>query len=125
MILGVGIDITDIDRIRASMTRHGDRFLERFLNPEELTYCRSQADPARSAAARWAAKEAVAKAFGTGFGQELGWKDLEVVRHETGAPAIRLHGKANDLMRRRRASSLHVSLTHEKTHAAAVAVLEG
>jgi holo-[acyl-carrier protein] synthase len=125
MILGIGIDLTDVARIRASIARHGDRFLERFLVEGELAYCRSHADPALPAAARRAAKEAVAKAIGNGFGKELAWREIEIVREASGAPAILLHGAARDLMARRGGSRLHVTLTHEKTHAAAFVVIEG
>jgi len=124
MILGTGIDLVQVDRIRASITRHGDRFLAKFLRPAEIAYCRKHADPALPVAARWAAKEAVAKAFGTGFGAELGWSDIEIVRDEAGAPAVELHGKAKQLMETRAATKIHVSLTHERQHAAAFAVLE-
>lgn len=124
MILGTGIDLVDVDRVRASLSRHGSRFLEKFLRPEELEYCRQHKDPALPAAARWAAKEAVAKAFGTGFGAKLGWADIEVTKNELGTPIVELHGKARDLMEKRAATMIHISLTHERNFAAAFAVLE-
>ena len=124
MILGTGIDLVEVDRIRASIARHGDRFLEKFLLPDEIAYARTHADPALPVAARWAAKEAVAKAFGTGFGKELGWCDIEIIRDGAGAPKVALYGRAKKLSQRLGATRIHLSLTHEKLHAAAFAVVE-
>ena len=93
MILGTGIDIIEVERIRSALTRHGDRFVERVLHPEELAYCRLHRDPGPFVAVRFAAKEVVSKAFGTGIGAELGWHDMEVRRKESGEPYLILHGK--------------------------------
>lgn len=124
MILGVGIDLVEIGRIRQSLERFGERFLKRVLHEREIQYCSSQADPAPSVAARFAAKEAIAKAFGTGIGSELGWLDMEVGRRETGEPHAILHGKGLALMRGRAGTRLLISLTHTREHATAVAILE-
>lgn len=124
MILGTGIDIIEVSRVAAAAERFGDRFLDRILLPAEIAYCRSHTRPAPHIAARFAAKEAISKAFGTGIGSQLGWHDLEIGRHESGAPFVKLHGKGVDLLAAHRASRIHVSLSHTEGHAAAVAILE-
>ncbi len=125
MVLGVGIDVVEVTRIRAAWERHGARFMERILVPAELAYCASQPDPAPSLAARFAAKEAVSKAFGTGIGGQLGWHDIEILRLESGQPSVRLLGKGAELLSARGGRTVHVSLTHAVAYAAAVAVVEG
>ena len=91
MILGVGIDIIEVARIRSSYERFGERFLNRILLPNEIAYCLSHKVPAPFLAARFAAKEAISKAFGTGIGAQLGWQDMEVGRKESGEPFVILH----------------------------------
>ena len=125
MILGVGIDIIEVERIAASYEKFGERFVNRILLPGEIAYCRSHKNPAPFLAARFAAKEAVSKAFGTGIGAQLGWRDIEVRRRESGEPFVVLHGKGQELFAARRAKQLLVSLSHTQTYAAATAVLEG
>ncbi len=125
MILGTGIDLVEVDRIASSFARFGERFARRILRPEELGYCLSHKDPAKHIAARFAAKEAVSKAFGTGIGPALGWHDIEVVREPSGAPSIVMHGAGEKLLAQHGAKRLHLSLTHTAAHAAAVAILEG
>ncbi len=124
MILGVGLDIIEVERIRAAFKRHGERFARRILREAEVTYCLSQIDPSPSLAARFAAKEAVSKAFGTGIGAELGWHDIEVERLPTGQPQVRLHGGGARLLMERGGRVVHLSLSHSAGHAAAVAILE-
>jgi holo-[acyl-carrier protein] synthase len=125
MILGVGIDIIEVERIAASHEKFGDRFANRILLPAEIAYCRSHKNPAPFLAARFAAKEAVSKAFGTGIGAQLGWQDIEIRRKDTGEPFVVLHGKGLDLFAARGAKQLLVSLSHTQTYAAVTAVLEG
>jgi len=125
MILGLGMDIVEVARIAASMTKLGDAFVERLLLPEEIAYCRSHKDPAPFVAARFAAKEAIAKAFGTGIGAELSWHDMEIRRKESGEPYVVLHGQGQILLTARRARTLHLTLTHTAQYAAATAILEG
>lgn len=125
MILGVGIDLIEVSRIRTSFEKFGDRFLRRILVDGEIAYCLSHRDPAPFLAARFAAKEAVSKAFGTGIGAELGWQDIEVCRHASGQPYVKLHGKGESLFGRRGGQALHLSLSHTADHATAMAVLEG
>ena len=125
MILGVGIDIVEVARIQASFQQSGEKFLQRILRPGEIAYCLAYKTPAPHLAARFAAKEAVAKAFGTGIGGALGWLDMEVVRQESGEPLLVLHGKGKKLFQERGAKNLLLSLSHTENHATAVAVLEG
>lgn len=124
MILGTGIDIVEVGRIREAMERLGEAFALRILTPAEWEYCRGQADAAPCVAARFAAKEAVSKALGTGIGPDAGWHDIEVERDERGRPRVVLGGKALALMTQIGALRVHLSLTHERTHAAAMAILE-
>jgi holo-[acyl-carrier protein] synthase len=124
MILGIGIDLIEVERIRASFTKFGDRFLKRILLPAEIEYCLSHKDPSPFLAARFAAKEAISKAFGTGIGAELGWQDMEVRRKESGEPYVVLHGGGEELFRKRGARALLISLSHTQAHSTAVAVLE-
>jgi holo-[acyl-carrier protein] synthase len=124
MIVGIGIDLVEVQRIENAWKRFGDRFLGRILLPEETAYCLTHKSPAPFLAARFAAKEAVSKAFGTGIGPSLGWHDIEVRHKESGAPYIIMHGKGQDLLQARNANVVHISLTHTATNSAAVAILE-
>ena len=124
MILGIGIDIIEVNRIAASYERFGERFLKRILHPNEINYCLSHSAPAPFLAARFAAKEAISKAFGTGIGAQLGWQDMEVGRKESGEPYVILHEGGQKLLRERGARAVLISLSHTQQHATAVAVLE-
>ena len=124
MILGVGIDIIEVARIEASYAKFGERFLDRILHPGEIQYCLSHRAPGPFLAARFAAKEAISKAFGTGIGAQLGWQDMEVVRKESGEPFVVLHDKGAALLTARRARAIRISLSHTQNYAAAVAILE-
>ncbi len=123
MILGIGIDLIETARIEQSLERFGDRFLQRVFLKGEIEYCQSMKFPARHFAARFAAKEAVSKAFGTGIGRSLGWKDIEVGRRSSGEPFLVLHGRGKALAKQRGVKQTHLSLTHHQSTAAAVAVL--
>jgi len=125
MILGIGIDIIEVARIKASLEKFGERFGKRILLPDETAYCLSHKDPAPFVAARFAAKEAISKAFGTGIGAQLGWQDIEICRKASGEPFVVLHGKGKELFASRKAKRLLVSLSHTENYAAVTAVLEG
>ena len=125
MILGAGIDLIEVARIASSFEKFGERFVNRILLPDEIAYCLSHRKPSPFLAARFAAKEAISKAFGTGIGAQLGWQDLEIRRKESGEPFVVLHGKGRDLFEARGAKSLHISLTHTENYAAVTAILEG
>lgn len=125
MILGVGTDIIEVARIEASHRKFGERFLKRILRPNEIEYCLSYKSPGPFLAARFAAKEAISKAFGMGIGSKLGWQDMEVGRKESGEPFVILHGDGEKLLRERGARAVLISLSHTQQHATAVAILEG
>jgi holo-[acyl-carrier protein] synthase len=124
MILGIGIDVIEVARIEASYKKFGERFLKRILHPNEIDYCLSHREPGPFLAARFSAKEAISKAFGTGIGEQLGWQDMEVGRRESGEPFVILHEAGLKLLQARGARGILISLTHTQAHAAAVAVLE-
>ena len=124
MILGTGIDIIEVERIEASYEKFGERFLNRILVPGEMEYCLSHKKPGPFLAARFAAKEAVSKAFGTGIGAQLSWQDIEVKRKESGEPYVVMHGKGAELMKQRGARVVHLTISHTEKHATAMAILE-
>src|SRR5256885_376325 len=124
MILGVGIDIIEVARIRASYEKFGERFLNRILRPAEIAYSLSHRDPAPFLAARFAAKEAISKAFGTGIGKQLGWQDMEVGRKESGKPIVILHDRGKKLLQQCGGRAVHLTLSHTSDNAVAMAVLE-
>src|SRR6202158_3069059 len=94
MIVGTGIDIAEVPRIEASITRFGTRFLHRIFTEAEIRYCESKANRVERYAARFAAKEAAMKAIGTGWNHGVRWRDIEVARKPGGRPTLLLHGKA-------------------------------
>jgi holo-[acyl-carrier protein] synthase len=124
-IIGTGIDIVETDRVRESIEKFGDRFLNRCFWSSEIAYCQSMKFPAMHLAARFAAKESISKAFGTGIGRELGWKDMEIGRRDTGEPHVILHGKGQSLALSRGVHHIFISLTHCRSHAAAHAIAVG
>ena len=125
MILGLGTDITEVARVKASLERFGDSFLKRILHPAEIAYCQNYQDPTQYVAGRFAAKEAISKAFGTGIGAQLGWHDMEICRKESGEPFVVLHGGGQKLFTERGAKQLHITLSHTRNYATSVAILEG
>jgi holo-[acyl-carrier protein] synthase len=124
VILGSGIDLIEVDRVESTRQKHGGRFLERILHPAEMAYCLSHKFPGPFLAARFAAKEAISKAFGTGIGAQIGWHDMEIGRKVSGEPFVILHGKGLELLARRGARCVHLTLTHTDKHAIAMAILE-
>src|SRR5690349_19436969 len=124
MILGTGIDIIEVARIEASHQKFGERFLQRILRPAEIAYCLSHKRSAPFLAVRFAAKEAISKAFGTGIGRQLGWQDMEVGRKESGEPYVILHDGGQQLLAERGGRIVHLSLSHTEHYATAVAILE-
>ena len=125
MILGVGIDIIEVERIKASFERFGERFVSRILHPSEIKYCLSHRAPAPFLAARFAGKEAISKAFGTGIGAQLGWQDMEIGRKDSGEPFVILHEAGQSLLKARGGRAVLISLSHTQAHATAIAILEG
>jgi holo-[acyl-carrier protein] synthase len=124
-VLGIGMDVVETKRIAESLERFGDRFLQRVYLEGEVAYARSMKFPHLHLAARFAAKEAISKAFGTGIGTEIGWRDLEIVRAPGGAPSVRLHGRAETYAKSRGVAQVLVSLSHTAEYGAASAVILG
>jgi len=122
-LINLGADIVDIARIRAAHERHGAPFLERIFTPDELAYCLPMPNPYPHLAARFAAKEAVAKAFTTGIGAELGWRSISVHHGPRQEPLIRLDEKATTHLARAGATRVLITLSHTTTAAIAVAAL--
>ncbi|MCE0484128.1 MAG: holo-ACP synthase [Methylacidiphilales bacterium] len=124
-VLGIGMDVVETKRIAESIERFGDRFLNRVFLEGEIAYAQSMKLPHLHLAARFAAKEAISKAFGTGIGGELGWRDLEIVREKGGAPKVCLHGRAESYAKSRGVREVLVSLSHTAEYGAASAVIVG
>jgi holo-[acyl-carrier protein] synthase len=123
-ILGIGIDVVDCDRIENSIERFGDRFLQRVFTAGEIAYSKSMKFPARHFAARFAAKEALSKAFGTGIGRSMGWRDLDVQKKESGEPFVVLSGGAEKMAKDRGVGKIRISLSHTDHVGMATIVLE-
>ena len=124
MIVGSGIDMTEIGRIQKSMDRYGQRFLARVYTPAEQAYCLRKRNSAESFAARFAAKEAGAKALGTGISYGVNWLEIEVVREPSGRPTLKFHGRAAEFAARLGVVHAAVSITHTTDLAMASVVLE-
>lgn len=122
MIVGLGIDTTEIDRIKTSFERHKDRFTSRILHANELAALPKH--PVPFLAARFAAKEAAVKALGTGFTQGIQFQDIEVQSDISGKPILKLHNKAAEIASSLSATKYHISLTHGRDTASAVVILE-
>ncbi len=125
MIIGIGTDIVSISRIEKTVKRFGDRFINRVFTEVEINACKDKSDQSPHLAARFAAKEAVLKALGTGISQGIGFKDVEVTRESGKRPEIRLHQKAKEIAESLGYKSIHLSLSHDSGLALAFAVLEG
>ena len=124
-VIGIGVDLVDVPRLGETLRRHSDRFVNRIYTEAEADYCRRGGRPLERFAARFAAKEAVMKALGTGWEKGVGFRDIEVVRGSSGQPGIRLQGEA-----RRQAESIGVrridlSLSHTSAGAVAMVILQG
>jgi holo-[acyl-carrier protein] synthase len=124
MIVGTGIDITEVNRIAASIQRFGRRFLERVFTPDEVRYCESKANKAERYAGRFAAKEAGMKAIGTGWSRGVTWRDVEVRRAPGGRPTIVFHRKAAEFLQKLGAVRVQLSITHTVDIAMAQVILE-
>jgi holo-[acyl-carrier protein] synthase len=124
MVLGVGTDLIEIERIQASIDRFGERFLERIFTAGEIAYCLRKKAAAESFAARFAAKEAAAKALGTGISHGVSWKEFEVTREPGQRPMMRLTGRAAELAGIMGVRSVHLSLTHSRGLSIAFVVAE-
>jgi holo-[acyl-carrier protein] synthase len=124
MVVGVGTDLMEIARIEQSVARFGDRFLARVFTPAEIAYCQHKKNAAESFAARFAAKEAGAKALGTGISQGISWLELEVTREPSGRPLLQLGGRAANRASALGITRISLSITHSRDTALAIVIME-
>jgi holo-[acyl-carrier protein] synthase len=124
MIIGTGVDIAEVPRIRETIERFGDRFLHRIFTDGEISYCERRASRFESYAARFAAKEAGMKALGTGWSRGVRWRDIEVVRPKGQRPTIQFHGEAAAIAAKLGTKNIALSLTHTSEQALAHIILE-
>jgi holo-[acyl-carrier protein] synthase len=125
MVIGIGTDLIETKRVQESIERLGQRFLERIFTAGEIEYClRKKKNSAESFAARFAAKEAGAKALGTGISRGVSWQELEVKREAGGRPTLHLSGRAAELGAAMGVRRIHLSLTHSRDMALAVVMIE-
>ena len=122
--MGIGTDLAEVRRIRYSIARYGDRFLNRIYTERERAYAESKANSAERFAARFAAKEAGMKAIGTGWNFGVRWQDFEVINEPTGRPKLVLHGVAEQIARKLGGERISISLTHTSEMAFAIVILE-
>src|SRR3990172_5988013 len=123
LIIGIGIDIVDISRIKEAEMRWGQRFLERVFTEGEIKYAMLNVSPHPRLAARFAVKEAMSKAIGTGITSGITWKDTEVISRDSGRPQILLHGELRKIAESMGVTGIHVSISHDGNHAVAQVVL--
>lgn len=124
MIVGMGIDLTEVRRVETAIARHGRAFLNRVFTPDEIRYCDSHRDPAERYAARFAAKEAAMKALGTGWRRGVRWVDIEVTHLPGGRPTLRLHGRTKELADKQGVRHIAVSITHTSGFAMVQVIFE-
>ena len=124
-VIGLGVDVIECSRIQNSIERFGDRFLHRVFTNGEIEYSMSMKFPERHLAARFAGKEAVSKAFGTGIGRMMGWRDIDIRKKESGEPFLVFSGPAEAFAAKRGVTSALITLSHTDNYAVACVVLEG
>lgn len=124
MIVGLGVDITEVDRIEAAIARRGRAFLERLFTPSEIRYCEKHRNRAERFAGRFAAKEAAMKALGTGWARGVRWRDIEVVREPSGKPTLKLSGATRTIADALGVKNIAVTITHDGNTALAQVIFE-
>lgn len=124
MIVGTGVDLCEVTRIREALERHGDRFKHRVFTDREIAYSERKANLYERFAARFAAKEAGMKALGTGWRGGIGWRDFEVTNLPSGRPTLAFHGNASDIANKLGVRNVALSLTHTRDQAMAMVILE-
>lgn len=124
MIVGSGVDLCEVTRIKDAIERHGRRFLERVYTDREIAYAERKANRYERYAARFAAKEAGMKALGTGWHGGVRWRDFEVINLPTGRPTLQFHGKAAEYARKLEVGNISLSITHTSVQAMAMVILE-
>lgn len=124
-VVGIGTDIVECLRIAKMIERHAEQFITRVYTPQEIEYCSARKAATQHYSGRWAAKEAVLKAVGTGWVRGISWRDVEVVNDANGRPAIRLSGGALEASQKRGIDTVMISISHCRSHATAYAVAVG
>lgn len=124
MIIGLGVDITEVDRMEAAIARRGRAFLERLFTPAEIRYCEKHRNRAERFAGRFAAKEAAMKALGTGWARGVRWVDIEVVREPSGKPTLKLSGATRAIADQLGVKNIVVTITHDGNTALAQVIFE-
>lgn len=122
MIIGLGTDIVDVERIQKMISDHGDHFLQRVFTAAEIAHCQPRREAAQHFAGRWAAKEAVMKALGTGFTPDVGWTDIEILVRPSGQPYVVLHGTTRQYSENMGIADFLISLSHTRAYATATAI---
>jgi holo-[acyl-carrier protein] synthase len=121
MVLGLGIDIIEIDRIKKSIEKYGDKFLDKVFTEGEINYCNKKFNKYQHYAARFAAKEAVYKALTSGWKEGLRWKDIEIQNDSSGMPSVNTQGKLNTFLANN--TQLRISISHSENYVTAVAII--
>jgi holo-[acyl-carrier protein] synthase len=124
-VIGIGVDVIECSRIQHSIERFGDKFLHRVFTDGEIEYSMSMKFPERHLAARFAGKEAVSKAFGTGIGKAMGWRNIDIRKRDSGEPFLLFSGPAEAFAAERGVTSALITLSHTENYAVACVVLEG
>ena len=124
-VIGIGTDITECLRIARMIERHGDLFINRVYTAEETRYCQTRKQTTEHFTGRWAAKEAVLKALGTGWRRGIGWRDVEVINEPGGKPIVNVHGGAKQVVEQLGITRLLITISHCHTHATAFAIATG
>ena len=124
MIVGLGVDLIEIERVKQAHERYGQRFIARLFTPAEARYCLKKKDPYPSLAGRFASKEAVIKAFSYGFGGRWKWTQIEVVREPSGKPGLKLTGIMEKLRKQRKIENMLLTIAHSKRDATATVIFE-
>ena len=121
MVIGIGVDIIEIDRVKESIRKFGDHFLNKIYTEKELKYCLNKSDKYQHLAARFAAKEAVYKALSSGWNKNIGWKNIEITNEANGMPIVTLNGDVKNFLSPQK--SLKISISHSRDYVAAVAII--
>lgn len=124
-IIGIGTDITECLRIARMIERHGELFIDRVYTPDEIKYCQSRKQATQHFTGRWAAKEAILKAIGTGWRRGISWRDMEIRNEPGGKPTVAVRGGVKDVVEQMGVAEIQVSISHCRSHATAFAVAIG
>ena len=124
-IIGIGTDITECLRIAQMIDRHGELFINRVYTPHEIQYCQARKQATQHFAGRWAAKEAVLKAIGTGWRRGISWRDVEICNEPGGQPIVALHAGALEVAEQLGITDMLISISHCRSHATAYALAQG